>query len=138
MKEIAKQAGGPVQRHMTWKHENKLQEEEHSAVTHEMLSEIFELATTFDQLDVSNLACMECLCRHAQYLEQRVKKKRESGKDFDSQDYYLGRTRRTGGAIISPELLKWVAESAARDSAILKEERKAAEERALQRAPKKS
>ena len=106
-------------------------------MTHELLSEILELATTFDQLDVSNLACMECLCRHAQYIEQRVKKKRESGKDFDSQDYYLGRTRRTGGAIISPELLKWVAESAARDSAILKEERKAAEERALQRAPKK-
>ncbi|CAK0818925.1 unnamed protein product, partial [Prorocentrum cordatum] len=127
VKEIAKQAAGPLQRHSTWKHENKLQDDEHNAVTHEMLSEILELATTFDQLDVSNLASMESLCRHIQYIEQRIKKKRGAGKDFDLQDYYLGRTRRTGGALMAPELQKWVAESAARDSSILKEERKAAE-----------
>ena len=66
MEEIAKQAGGPAQRHITWKHENKLQEEEHNAVTHEMLSEILELAMTYDQLDVSNLASMEALYRHTQ------------------------------------------------------------------------
>ncbi|CAK0855216.1 unnamed protein product, partial [Prorocentrum cordatum] len=120
VKEIAKQAAGPLQRHSTWKHENKLQDDEHNAVTREMLSEILELATTFDQLDVSNLASMESLCRHIQYIEQRIKKKREAGKDFDLQDYYLGRTRRTGGALMAPELQKWVAESAARDSSILK------------------
>ena len=138
VKEISKQAGGPVQRHMTWKHDNKLQEEERNAVTHEMLSEILELAATHDQLDISNLARMEAMSRRLQYIEQRIKKKREAGRDFDTQDYYLGRTRRTGGAITSPELQKWVAKSAARDSAILKEERKAAEERAFARAPKKS
>ena len=135
--EIAKQSGGPVQRHTTWKHENKLNDEEHSVVAHEMLSEILELACTYDQVDVSNLASMEALARHMQFIEQKVKKKKETALNFDSQDYYLGRTRRTGGAIMCPELLKWVAESAARDSAILKEERKAAEERALARAPPK-
>ncbi|CAK0819174.1 unnamed protein product, partial [Prorocentrum cordatum] len=128
VKEIAKQSGGPVQRHTTWKHENKLNDDEHSVVAHEMPSEILELACTYDQVDVANLASMEALARHLQFLEHKVKKKKETIKDFDSQDYYLGRTRRTGGAIIRPELLKWVAESAARDSAILKEERKAAEE----------
>ncbi|CAK0897361.1 unnamed protein product, partial [Prorocentrum cordatum] len=120
-KEIARQSGGPVQRHTTWKHENKLNDDEHSVVAHEMLSEILELACTYDQVDVANLASMEALARHLHFLEHKVKKKKETIKDFDSQDYYLGRTRRTGGAIISPELLKWVAESAARDSAILKE-----------------
>ncbi|CAK0895720.1 unnamed protein product, partial [Prorocentrum cordatum] len=128
VKEIAKQSGGPVQRHTTWKHENKLNDDEHSVVAHEMLSEILEMACTYDQVDVANLASMEALARHLQFLEHKIKKKKETIKEFDSQDYYLGRTRRTGGAIISPELLKWVAESAARDSAILKEERKAAEE----------
>ena len=99
--------------------------------------ETTELACTYDQVDISNLASMEALARHMQFIEHNVKKKKDTVKDFDSQDYYLGRQRRTGGAIISPELLKWVAESAARDSAILKEERKAAEERALARAPPK-
>ncbi|CAK0875001.1 unnamed protein product, partial [Prorocentrum cordatum] len=122
-KEIARQSGGPVQRHTTWKHENKLNDDEHSVVAHEMLSEILELACTYDQVDVANLASMEALARHLHFLEHKVKKKKETIKDFDSQDYYLGRTRRTGGAIISPELLKWVAESAARDSAILPLER---------------
>ncbi|CAK0801682.1 unnamed protein product [Prorocentrum cordatum] len=123
VKEIAKQSGGPVQRHTTWKHENKLNDDEHSVVAHEMLSEILELACTYDQVDVANLASMEALARHLQFLEHKVKKKKETIKDFDSRDYYLGRTRRTGGATISPELLKWVAESAARDSAILPLER---------------
>eukprot|EP00959_Pyramimonas_sp_CCMP1952_P069106 1442635-Pyramimonas_sp.AAC.1 len=77
---------------------------------------------------------MEGLCRHAQYIERRVKKKREAGKYFDSQDYYLGRTRRTGGGIVRPALLKLAAESAARGSAIVKEERKALQGRALARA----
>ncbi|CAK0824003.1 unnamed protein product, partial [Prorocentrum cordatum] len=119
VKEIAKQSGGPVQRHTTWKHENKLNDDEHSVVAHEMLSEILELACTYDQVDVANLASMGALARHLQFLEHKVKKKKETIKDFDSQDYYLGRTRRTGGAIISPELLKW------------EEERKAAEEQVM-------
>eukprot|EP00959_Pyramimonas_sp_CCMP1952_P350490 7343229-Pyramimonas_sp.AAC.1 len=42
--EIAKMSGGPVQRRTTWKHENKLNDDEHSVVAHEMLSEILELA----------------------------------------------------------------------------------------------
>ena len=67
-----------------------------------------------------------------------MKQKREASQSFDAQDYYLGRSRRTGGAIISPDLVKWVADKAARDSAILKEQRKAAEERALQRSKPKS
>ncbi|CAK0852610.1 unnamed protein product, partial [Prorocentrum cordatum] len=135
--EIAKMNGGPVQRHTTWKHENELTDEEHSVVAHEMLSEILELACTYDEVDVANLACLEALARHMQFIERKIKKKKETVRDFASQDYYLSRTRRTGGAIVSPELLKWAAESAARDSAILKEERKAAEERALARAPPK-
>ncbi|CAK0839425.1 unnamed protein product, partial [Prorocentrum cordatum] len=125
--EIAKQSGGPVQRRATWKHENKPNDEEHSVVANEMLSDILELACTYDQMDVSSLASMGALARHMQFIEHKIEKEKETVKDFDPRDYYLGRTRRTGGAIVSPELLKWVAESAARDLDILEEERKAAE-----------
>ena len=41
------------------------------------------------------------------------------------------------GAIIDPELLKWIANRASQDSAILKEQRKAAEEAVLARKGKK-
>ncbi|CAK0809175.1 unnamed protein product [Prorocentrum cordatum] len=124
----AKQSGGPVQRHSIWKQENKLNEDEHSAVAQEMLPEILELAGTYDQVGVSNLASMEALASHMQFIEHKIKKKKkDTVGDFDSQDCYLSHTRRTGGANASPELLKWASESAARVSAILKEDRKAAE-----------
>ncbi|CAK0795418.1 unnamed protein product [Prorocentrum cordatum] len=88
--EIAKQSGGPVQRHTTWKHENKLNDDEHSAVAHEMLSDILELACAYDQVDVSNLASMEAQARHKQFVEHKIKKKKkETVKDFDSQDCFL-------------------------------------------------
>ncbi|CAK0849207.1 unnamed protein product, partial [Prorocentrum cordatum] len=137
-KEIAGQAAGPFKRLSTWKHENELQDVELNAVTHGMLSEIIVLATTLVQLDVSDLAGMGSLCLHSRHTKQRIKKKQEAGKDFDLQGYYLGRARRTGGAWKAPELQKWVAEWAARESSILKEEKEAAEERTLACAPKRS
>eukprot|EP00959_Pyramimonas_sp_CCMP1952_P292619 6120029-Pyramimonas_sp.AAC.1 len=70
-----------------------------------MLSEIFELACTCDQVRVANLAPLEALARHVQFIEHKVRKRKEPGKDFDARDYYLWCTRRTGGAIVSPELL---------------------------------
>ena len=66
-----------------------------------------------------------------------MKKKVESKRAPDGAEYFLGRAKRTGGALISPELTKWVAERAQRDSQILKEQRKAAEERSLARKPAK-
>jgi hypothetical protein len=92
------------------------------------------MAACVDQLDVGNLVSIECACRQLQYVEHEVKKKADARRgDYSSEAYFLGRTRRSGGALIAPELLKWVSEKAARDSAVLKEQRKAAEERALAR-----
>ncbi len=66
-----------------------------------------------------------------------MKKKAEAKKSVDNSEYFIGRARRVGGCIIDPSLLKWVSERAARDSQILKEQRKLAEERALKSGPKK-
>ena len=105
---------------------------------HEILSEVIEMLGCVDQLDLPNLAGIEVLARHLQYVEHEVKKKQDAKKAGDTgAEYFLARAKRSGGALIAPELIKWVADRAARDSAILKEQRKAAEERALARAPKK-
>ena len=124
----------PVARCNQWKHDNKQQDDQFTAVIHEVLSEIYEYMLTYDQLDVVNLASAECLLRHMQMTEAKVKKVQESKKEYDANEYYLGRSRRTGGALVCPALTKWVAEKASSDSAILKEQRKATEERKI---PKK-
>ena len=97
------------------------------------LAEALELALCVDQVDASNLACCEVLARHIQFVEHEVKKKAESRRDADGSEYFLGRTKRTGGALISPALLQWVATRASQEAAVMKETRKAAEERSLAR-----
>ena len=132
LQEVSRTGLGPVARHNAWRHENKLNEDDHKCVTHELLSEVLELLVCIDQLDGANLVGAESAARHVQFIEYEVKKKVESKKGYDQSEYFLGRHRRTGGALVHPELLKWVSEKAQKDSLILKEQRKAAEERALQ------
>lgn len=93
-----------------WKHENGVAEESHFNVMHEALSEIIELMSCVDQLDVSNLTGAEVCARHLQFVEHEQKKKSDAKRTPDGSEYFLGRTRRTGGALINPELLRWVAE----------------------------
>ncbi len=57
-----------------------------------------------------SLAAAESAVRHSQYVEHEVKKKTEAKKGSDNSEYFLGRHRRVGGALVSPVLLKWVSE----------------------------
>ncbi len=84
-----------------------------------------------DQLAAYNSTGVETLMRQLQFVEYEVKKKREAKASTDGAHYFRGRFKMTGGAIIDPELLRWIASKASQDSAILKEQRKAAEEQAL-------
>ena len=82
LKETGKLNIDPTSRHQTWKHENGLKEEQKVCYTHEMLSDILELALTYDQLDGSNLASIEQTFRYLQDVEQEVRRKSEANKDF--------------------------------------------------------
>ena len=135
--EVSRSGQAPSARHNAWRHENSLKEDDHLTIVHEILSEVLELLGCVDQLDLGNLVGAESAVRHIQYIEHEIKKRAESKKTADSSEHFLGRHRRTGGALINPELLRWVAEKAMRDSQILKEQRKAAEERSLVKPPKK-
>ena len=86
-------------------------------------------------MDVVNLVSMELLVRFLQYTESEVKKRQESQKAFNSV-YFLGRHRKTGGALVSPALTAFAAERASEDYKILKEQRKAAEEKKLSKDKK--
>ena len=134
--EVARLNLGMVSRSNTWRHENNVAEDSRNGQVHELISEALELFICVDQLDGYNGAGVECLFRQLQYVEYEVKKKREAKATPDGSHDFRLRTKVTGGAIIDPALLKWISERAARDSAILKEQRKATEEQALARKGK--
>eukprot|EP00971_Amphidinium_carterae_P343480 6483247-Amphidinium_carterae.1 len=138
--QISRTGMTPGSRHKQWRHENAVDPNDSLCRMHELISDTMEFLICVDQLDGSNLSCAENLVRQAQYIEHEIKKKAENKGGFDPTEYFLGRTTRLiGGAILHPDLVKWVSEKAARDSAILKEERKAREERAAAKAgPKRS
>ena len=135
---VAALGTGMTARSTTWRHENSIQDDSHIGSTHELISEAIELMACVDQYDVANSTAAESLMRELQYLEYEVKKKREAKLSMDNSRYFRGRMKTTGGAIIDPDLLKWIASKAAQDSAILKEQRKAAEEFALAKKGKKA
>jgi hypothetical protein len=134
VRELSKIGTGPLGRSPNWKHENELQDDDRHAVKHESLLEMLELMICSDQLNGSNLACAESLMRELQYNDFEIKKKVEMKKPASHAEWFLGRPRRTGGALVCPALADWVAGRALKESAILKEHCKAADERAL---PKK-
>ena len=115
-----------------------MKDDDHLCQLHEVLSEVVELLACVDQVDPGNLCGMEAAARHLQFVEYEVKKKADTKKSDSNAEFFLGRSKRTGGALISPELLKWVSDKAAQESAVLKEQRKAAEERALARKKDKN
>ncbi len=129
--EVSRLNTGMVARSTSWRHENNIQDDSHFGSTHELISEAIEMFVCVDQLDAYNSTGVETLMRQLQFVEYEVKKKREAKAPTDGAHYFRGRFKMTGGAIIDPELLRWIASKASQDSAILKEQRKAAEEQAL-------
>ncbi len=124
---------GAATRSVTWKHENAVPDDSHNGQLHEVISEAVDLFVTVDQVDAFNLAGVESLLRTLQYIEFEVRKKREAKLQVDNSYYFRSRPRNVGGAIIDPALLEYIAKRASQDSAVLKEQRKAAEEAALAR-----
>ena len=136
IREVGRTGMGPSVRSAQWRHENRLQEDDRLAVEHENWSEALELLSCVDQLDVVNLCGVEAICRQLQYTEHEVQKKVDAKKPRTHVDYFLGRARRAGGGLIAPALVDWVSTKAGKEAAILKEQRKAADEQALLRAKK--
>ena len=123
----------PVGRHTHWKHENDLRDDDQMCVSHEVLSEVLELLGCHDQLDLANLCGVESLVRQLQFLENEVRKRTEASRPPSGAEYYLGRPKKVGGAIQDPSLTEFISQQAQKESNILKEQRKAREERQLVR-----
>ena len=93
--------------------------------------------TAYDQKDINNASAAESIPRNKLCIEHEMKKMFDAKKGGDASEYYLGRSKKAGGNFTHPDLQKYVADKAAGDSAIRKEQRESSEERALLRKDKK-
>lgn len=116
-----------------------------------------ELAGGYDGLDVVNLACVELLLRQAQLVEfsysergpappppakdsDGKEKPKGSGKGkndkvgiYDESFIFLGSHKEYGTVMVAPDLLDYVSREVEREASVMKQVRKAREERALAR-----
>ena len=100
----------------------------------------FELAITWDQLHVTELAAFELLARRPQMIELKYKDRLISvgnykNDPFDDARLYQGTAETRGLIMVSPLLEQYVAGELAKEASSSKERRKLREERALTKPP---
>ncbi len=102
---------------------------------HESYSRIIQNLVCYDQLDATNLSASELIVRQLQLLEE-IQLHSSAAHDSiaaEEQSLFMGASVGSGCTIISPLLKTWIATEMAREASVLKERRKAREERALAR-----
>jgi hypothetical protein len=91
----------------------------------------------YDQLDVSNCAAAELICRNLQRIEEKHKDKMVSVSDDTlggETALFMGMSQGSrAGLCVSPLLNQWAGKQMAEEALLTKERRKAREERALVR-----
>ena len=133
--ELLARRNSPLDHHEFWRTTCKLQPEQIGVEEHSHLLELLDLAGRYDALDVTNLACMEHAARRIQTIEwgyaDRLKPASSGlgGRiDVDEALAFSGRAGATS-AMVSPALLDHVKTVTERDALILKNIRKARDER---------
>jgi hypothetical protein len=116
--------GGPIDHHRWWMSNLGLQSDSWGVAEHENLMKIIDKMGRYDGLDLTNLASAEMAFRRLQLIEYFYSEKGPGGAIFS------GTHREFGDTMIAPELLEYVSKEVERDAAILKQVRKAREERA--------
>lgn len=138
--------GGPTDHHKWWVTNNNLTSEMWGVVEHENLTKMLDKLGRYDGLDLSNLAGAEMAFRRLQLIEYFYSdkgpgsgkgsgKSKEKDKKSDDLSYkaeaaiFTGTHREFGDTMVCPDLLKYVSKEVERDAAVLKQVRKAREER---------
>ncbi len=127
LQHIARHGGSPLARHTKWSIEMKVRDDGPVVGEHEVVSEVPEYACCYDQVDASILCMFEVVSRWCQAIEESRKPTVDPG--FEGVEHVAARRRLTGGFAFDPALSAYVAVKVKEDVAVLKEQRKAREER---------
>ena len=137
--------GGMEQHHALFKTLCKLQMSDWGVELHETLASILHTAACYDQLDLTNLAWAEMALRSMQsiefvYQERMIEKETlASGSrlTLEERTAFTGAVRPGQQLMVCPTLLEHVKKEAERTGGLLKELRKAREEREARKGGKK-
>ena len=132
-KHMMESGGTPVGHHQRWRVNCKLQVHDSGVAEHETYCKVLQTMLTYDQLDVSNLAAAEVIARQIQLIEERYENKLVDVDKHGQNHLFSGLDETRGGICLSPALREYVAQELTKESLIMKERRKAREERALAR-----
>ncbi|CAE8588527.1 unnamed protein product [Polarella glacialis] len=124
----------PLLRHTKWKTEVKLPHDHRDVTMHEFLCKAIQVAVVYDQLDISNLACYELIGRELQVLEERYAD-RILGNDDGDRERSILTSIDMSTTCMAPPLKEFLANEQQKETAWMKERRKAREERVLARGP---
>ena len=125
----------PSRRHLWWKQTLKLGTTDPGVEEHQFLSEVMECALVFDGLNICELQAFETIMRRFQMWEEVYGEKLRAGDqstasmDTDERSLFLGRKFGRGQALVCPALSEYVSAQLKERSQVLKERRKAREER---------
>lgn len=142
---INRRNGGPSDHHRWWVSNSGLQPDSWGVQEHETLMKIVDKLGRFDGLDVTNLAGAELIFLRLQLIEYFYSEKGPGGgkgggkaKDKRSDDgsykaeaaVFTGMHREYGDVMVAPDLLDYVSREVEKDASVMKQVRKAREERA--------
>ena len=148
-KHMLAQAGSPTAWHSKWIAEQKLDPSSPNVGVHENACRVFETLLCYDQGNGGNLASGELVARQIQLCEERERdaalavsggkdKKKEQALKVDlsaEHHLYMGGGHTRGNLCICPLLSEWIALELQKEASVLKERRKAREERGLRAPP---
>ena len=138
--------GGPMDHHRWWMNNHNLRSDSWGATEHETLCKVIDKLGRFDGLDLANLAGAEVTFRCLQLIEYfysdrgpgGAKTNKGGGKDSKKEDdtykfessIFSGSHREFGDVMVAPELMTYGSKEVESEAAVMKQIRKAREERA--------
>lgn len=109
--------------HLAWVQQAGIPSGSRAVYEDEVLSQILDIAISYDALCVSNLASFELLVRRKQLLAE-AHSYNPASPSYEGSDYWMGNRYKHGGAIVVPRLTEHVSKKLQADSQIMKERRK--------------
>ena len=133
---IVDHGGTPTGMHSRWRSEARLQEHEPGVQEHERACRTLEELLCFDQCNGAYLASAELLVRAIQVQQERYRDRSAGGSASGGPDsvdthLFMGSELTRGNVCVCPLLQEWASAQLAKEQALLKERRKAREERDL-------
>lgn len=120
---VASVAESATAQHHVWVSGSRIPEGDRSLFEDEVLARVIDAAITYDCLNISNLACMELVCRRRQLLAE-AHSSSPGAPSYMGAEHFMGQTYKAGGGIVVPSLTDYVSKQMQAQSQILKEKRK--------------